>query len=162
MTSLLDHFASAVESHPDRVAIVDGQGRETTFLELQRRSRALAVRWYSKGIRHGDRVLLAMPVNANLYASLAALWSLGATVVLPEPAMGLGGLRHAAQVTTPKAICASGPYAFLKYMLPELWGKTLLKPRSGTGVPPPVTISECDIALISFTSGTTGIPKASH
>ena len=160
MTSLLEQFASTVERHPDRVAIVDGQGRETTFLELQTRSRALAALWHGKGIGQGDRVLLAMPVNADLYAGLAALWSLGATVVLPEPAMGLGGLRHAARVTAPKAFCASGPYIFLKYLVPELFGVALLRPQSGQGVPPPVTVSGSDIALISFTSGTTGKPKA--
>ena len=126
MTSLLEHFASAVERHPDRVAIVDGEGRETTFQELQTRSRALAATWSGKGIGRGDRVLLAMPVDADLYACLAALWSLGATVVLPEPAMGLAGLRHAARVTKPKAFCASGPYVLLKFAVPELWPGPLL------------------------------------
>ena len=89
MASLVDHFAEAVERHPDRVAIVDGKGRQTSFRALQTRARRMAVKWHGKGIEPGDRVLLAMPVNADLYASLAALWSLGATVVLPEPAMGL-------------------------------------------------------------------------
>ncbi|MCF6274060.1 MAG: AMP-binding protein [Rhodobacteraceae bacterium] len=160
MASLLQHFAAAVEKHPDRAAIVDGKGRQTSFAQLQARATGLASYWQSKGITKGDRVLLAMPLDADLYASLAALWSLGATVVLPEPAMGLAGLRHAAKTTRPRAFCASGYYIFLKYLVPELRGMTLLRLGDGvdnfTGVDP----ADSDIALISFTSGTTGKPKA--
>lgn len=160
MDNLLHHFAQAVARHPERVAIVDGRGRETDFAGLQNRAQQLAARWRAKGIGKGDRVLLAMPVDADLYASLAALWSLGAVVVLPEPAMGLRGLRHAARVTGVRGFCASGFYVALKYLLPELWGATLLRVQAGAqtfagGVP-----DSADIALVSFTSGTSGQPKA--
>ena len=160
MTDLLDHFDAAVARHPKRVAIVDGQGREITFQELKRLSNGLAEKWRAKGVRPGDRVLLAMGVNAELYASLAALWSLGATVVLPEPAMGLKGLRHAIATTKPKFFCANGLYCFLKWLLPPLWGLPLLRPG---GVTPVTEVKERvnnEVALISFTSGTTGAPKA--
>ena len=160
MTDLLDHFDAAVARHPDRVAIVDGRGQEVTFEELQRLSNGLTEKWRAKGVMPGDRVLLAMGVNAELYASLAALWSLGATVVLPEPAMGLNGLRHAVTATKPKFFCANGLYCFLKVVLPSLWPLPLLRAKG----PLPVTkVKERvnrEVALISFTSGTTGAPKA--
>lgn len=160
MANLLDHFATAVERHPDRVAIVEGTGRKVTFHELRTRVQDLTRNWHRKGIAHGDRVLLAMPVNADLYASLAALWSLGATVVLPEPAMGLAGLRHAAVSTQPKAFCASGYFTLLRFIVPELWGLRLLVPGNGRGDVPPAPVQDSDTALVSFTSGTTGQPKA--
>ncbi len=160
MASLLDAFATAVAQHADRVAIVDGRGRETTFRDLDRHVERIAARWHARGVRPGDRVLLAMNVTADLYASLAALWSLGATVVLPEPAMGLKGLRHAARVTGPKAFCASGWFALLRFLVPELRELRLLRPREGTGQAPRAPVAAKDIALISFTSGTTGAPKA--
>lgn len=161
MTSILDAFATAVEKHPERVAIVDGKGREISFAQLQDRAGNLARAWYSRGIRPGDKVLVAMSVDADLYASLAALWSLGATAVLPEPAMGLAGLRHAARVTNVSAFCSSGLYGLLKFVLPELRSLLHLRPtgRAGAdlGLPAP---TETDLALISFTSGTSGAPKA--
>lgn len=160
MANLLDHFAAAVERHPDRIAIVDGQGHAVSYRQLQARARGLAGKWHRKGLRPGDRVLLAMPVNADLYASLAALWSLGVTVVLPEPAMGLAGLRHAARVTKPKAFCAAGAFALLKFLLPELWPLRLLLPREDRVPPPSSAVQGDNTALISFTSGTTGQPKA--
>jgi long-subunit acyl-CoA synthetase (AMP-forming) len=102
-----------------------------------------------------------MSVDADLYAGLAALWSLGATAVLPEPAMGLAGLRHAARVTNVSAFCSSNLYGLLKFVLPELWSVRHLRPKGGGGteldLPKP---ADTDIALISFTSGTSGAPKA--
>lgn len=160
MANLLYHFATAVERHPDRIAIVDGKSRKTSFVQLHNRAMRLAAFWHSKGVQKGDRVLIAMPVNADLYASLAALWSLGATVVLPEPAMGLAGLRHAAQTTKPMGYCASGVYALLKHFVPELRRMTLLLPRETPVDFPTIDPADTDIALISFTSGTTGKPKA--
>ncbi len=160
MGNLLDQFAAAVDRHPGRTAIVEGSGREVTFGVLQVRAQQLASKWRRKGLGHGDRVLLAMPVNADLYASLAALWSLGATVVLPEPAMGLAGLRHAARTTRPKAFCASGYFALLRFVVPELLRLRLLLPGGARRDPGVVTIRDSDSALISFTSGTTGQAKA--
>ena len=160
MTDLLDHFDAAVARHPERVAIVDGTGRDVTYQELRNLSNALAETWRAKGIKAGDRVLLAMGVNIELYASLAALWSLGATVVLPEPAMGLSGLRHAVKVTKPKAFCASGAYCLLKLLLPGLWGTPVLRPKATSAAPKVNNRVKNEVALISFTSGTTGAPKA--
>ncbi|SDX18256.1 Acyl-CoA synthetase (AMP-forming)/AMP-acid ligase II [Ruegeria halocynthiae] len=160
MADLLTHFSDAVKRFPDRTAIVDGKGRQISFRDLQSRVQQLAGRWAAKGIRPGDRVLLAMPVNADLYASLAALWTLGATVVLPEPAMGLAGLRHAVRTTKPKAFCAAGAFALLKILVPDLWALPLLRPCRSRRDPPVHDVRQDDIALISFTSGTTGLPKA--
>ncbi|MBL4812816.1 MAG: AMP-binding protein [Rhodobacteraceae bacterium] len=160
MANLLHHFAASVRRHPDRVAIIDGQSRETSFAALQNRAAGLAAAWRDKGIGPGDRVLMAMPVDADLYASLAALWQLGATAVLPEPAMGLAGLRHAARATKPVAFCASGYYRALKYLLPELWSVKLLSFSQSAADFVGYDPKDTDIALISFTSGTTGKPKA--
>ena len=160
MTGLLDHFAAAAARFPDRIAIVDGRGRETSFAALQARADGFAARWRDQGIGPGDRVLIARPVDADLYASLAALWILGAVAVLPEPAMGLTGLRHAARITAPKAFCAGGWYRALKFLLPELWRVKTLGARPGAPAQLLPAALEGDIALISFTSGSTGQPKA--
>lgn len=160
MDSLLGVFARTVERHPNRVAIIDGQGRRVTFADLKSRADGLAAAWQAQGIGAKDRVLMAMPLGSDLYASLAALWSLGATVVLPEPAMGIAGLRHAVRTAGVTAFCASGGYQFLRLLLPQLWLTRQLRLTDAKGSPAPVTTSQADIALISFTSGSSGQPKA--
>jgi olefin beta-lactone synthetase len=164
--SLLDTFLATADRCGDKSAIIDGQDRMVSFIDLARWSSDLAADWRMRGIGKGDRVLVAMPLGHGLYASLAALWRLGAVAVFPEPAMGLTGLRHAAGTTEPKAYLSAGWMARLAYVVPELWRIGLrLNPsatrdwaRSGDGIRE--TLDADDPALISFTSGSTGTPKA--
>ncbi len=157
--SLLDGFAEAVARHGRKTALVNPGGTAVSFADLGNRTKGLAAAWAAQGLSKGDRVLVAMPISADLYATLAALWSLGAVAVLPEPAMGLKGVRHALTLAPCKGLAASGPYTLLKFF-PKLWFKTLFRVKPGHGSPPEHTPDPNDIALISFTSGSTGIPKA--
>lgn len=158
--SLLDAFATAVAEHGPRTALVEGDGRRVSFDELAARAEGFAAHWAARGLGKGDRLLLAMPVGADLYAALAAIWSLGATAVLPEPAMGLPGVRHALALAGCKGLVASGIYRWLRFLLPGLWFKPLYVPKTGGRIAEKPLVAAEDTALISFTSGSTGIPKA--
>lgn len=160
--SILDIFLARLASHPGRAAVIDGGGCATTFADLERRSADLARGWQRAGIGSGDRVLLALPVDGDLYASLAGLWRLGAVAVFPEPALGLAGLRHAARVTRPKAFLASGWYRALPLLAPELRACPVTIDLGGesAGPAPHSSLGPDHPALISFTSGSTGRPKA--
>lgn len=162
MTTIINAFDDAVRAHGQRAAIVEGSGKSISYEGLDRLGRVFAAYFDARGIGPGDRVLVAMPVGIALYACLAALWRLGAVVVFPEPAMGLKGLRHAVRATQPKAFLASSWYRWLGWLLPELRRLPLrLTPRrieaawNGT-----YRVEEDQPALISFTSGSTGSPKA--
>lgn len=162
MTTIIDAFDEAVLAHGRRPAIIEGSGKSATYQDLDRLGRAYAAGFEARGIGPGDRVLVAMPVGIALYACLAALWRLGAVVVFPEPAMGLKGLRHAVRVTQPKAFLASGWYRWLGWLLPELRRLPLrLAPQqSSEAWAGAYRVGRDDPALISFTSGSTGAPKA--
>lgn len=160
MDNLPAAFAQAAASYGDRVALIEPDGTAITFGALQDRVQGLTAAWAARGLGKGDRALVAMPVGADLYASLAAIWSLGATAVLPEPAMGLTGLRHALRSVPVQAFCAAGAYRLLHLALPGLWSARHLTPRIGSGAGPAPLCQPPDIALISFTSGTSGAPKA--
>lgn len=161
--TLVDRFRARAAEHPERIAIVDGKGRSITYGGLLRRIDELAADWAD--IRVGDRVVLAMPLGIDLFASLAALWHRGATVVLPEPAMGLAGLRHAVRATFPKAYLSQGAVFWaLRYLLSELRALRthLTVPGHVEGSWPIGGAETSDVtpALISFTTGSTGRPKA--
>ena len=160
--SLLATFLATAGRCGDRVAIIDGAGRATSFRELAAWSGRLATSWRAKGIGKGDRVLLAVPLGAGLYAGLAALWRLGAVAVFPEPAMGLKGLRYAAESMQPKAYLSAGWLKALRFVVPELWAVRVTIDPGGEGSAADIveTLEDAHPALISFTSGSTGLPKA--
>lgn len=162
MTTIIDAFDEAVLAHGQRPAIIEGSGKSATYQDLDRLGRAYAAGFKARGIGPGDRVLVAMPVGIALYACLAALWRLGAVVVFPEPAMGLKGLRHAVRVTQPKAFLASGLYRWLGWLLSELRRLPLrLAPlKTEREWSDTYRVEPHEPALISFTSGSTGAPKA--
>lgn len=160
--NLLEPFLASAEGHAQRTAIIAGDGRPTSYGALIAASAGLASAWRRAGIGPGDRVLIAMPLGPELYAGLAALWRLGAVAVLPEPAMGLKGLRHAARAGTPKAFLTAGWFRLLRHVLPELRAIPLvLTPGDAAAAGEPLaTVEPGHPALTSFTSGSTGRPKA--
>ncbi|PRY24869.1 acyl-CoA synthetase (AMP-forming)/AMP-acid ligase II [Aliiruegeria haliotis] len=159
MTTLVEAFAARVAHSPDAPAILDPSGDVTTYAALDRRSSAFAARLGSRGLQKGDRVLVAAPVTADLYVILAGIWKAGLVAVFPEPAMGLQGLLHAVRTTRPAALATAGPYWLLR-LLPVLWRVALLRvEHAGPETCRPVDLEPGDPALISFTSGSSGVPK---
>ena len=106
--TILAAFDALASSQADRPAIIDRLGRTLSFADLYCRAGFLADEWGKRGIGPGDRVLIAMGVTPDLYAALAALWRLGAVAVLPEPAMGLKGIRTALAAADVKAWIGAG------------------------------------------------------
>lgn len=160
--TILAAFDAAVAAHWDRPAIIDSKGHSVSFTDLYHRAGFLADEWAKRGIGPGDRVLIAMGVTPDLYAALAALWRLGAVAVLPEPAMGLKGVRTALGAAEVKAWIGAGMLRVLPLLVPRL----LMVPRlpltdgmlRGTELSP--DWPDDHPALMSFTSGSTGRAKA--
>jgi acyl-CoA synthetase (AMP-forming)/AMP-acid ligase II len=158
--NLLQPFFAEAAARGTRTAIVAADGTRATYSDLMAQSAQLAAAWRRKGIASGDRVLLAMPLGIAFYASLAALWRIGAVIVFPEPALGLRGLRHAVDATQPKAFLADGWFRALRFAWPALWRVPMLSPADAApGGDPIESVSADHPALISFTSGSTGRPK---
>ncbi|MBF9031625.1 AMP-binding protein [Rhodobacterales bacterium HKCCE3408] len=158
MNDLVTVFRETASRLGDAPALIRTD-ETVSFAQLLARADAFGARLTERGIRRGDRLLLAMPVGPDLFAALAGAWTAGATVVFPEPATGLAGLRHAIAATNPRGLIASGAYRLLK-LLPALWRLPVISPGGVTGAKPGPAPAPGDVALISFTSGSTGRPKA--
>lgn len=160
--NILENFLERAPKLGARAAIIEGSGRAASFADLVTRSAAVAGAWRSSGLQAGERVLVAMPLGIELYIGLAALWRIGAVAVFPEPSLGLSGLRHAARATQPHAFLTGGWYGALRAFVPELQrvARVLHVAASGEAHDDSADLPAGAAALISFTSGSTGAPKA--
>jgi 2-aminobenzoate-CoA ligase len=170
-TELLDK--PVTRGHGHRVALRSAEG-ECTYTQLFTQANRLAnVLVREMGVKPGNRVLLRGPNNPMMAACWFAVMKAGAICVATMPllrAKELGEIIEKAQVT--HALCdkrldaeleaaraKSGTLKSIKYWYDEaadsLDSLVLRQPLTFTNVP---TAAE-DVALIAFTSGTTGRPK---
>jgi 2-aminobenzoate-CoA ligase len=169
-TELLDK--PVTRGHGHRIALRSAEG-ECTYTQLFTQANRLAnVLVREMGIKPGNRVLLRGPNNPMMAACWFAVMKAGAICVATMPllrAKELGEIIDKAQIT--HALCdkrlddelrkVEGFTGFkdVKYWYDEapdsLDNLSLKQPLTFTNVP---TAAD-DVALIAFTSGTTGTPK---
>ena len=160
----------------DHVALI-GNGRRRTYKELSDWSNRLAHALVENyGVRPGNRVLIRSGNNPALVAAWLAATKAGAVVVNTMPMLRAGELAKIvdkaeislaltdSRIADELVACAKDS-RFLKQVVPfdgtsnhdaELDRVALDKPVRFDAVP----TSRDDVALLGFTSGTTGEPKA--
>ncbi|MFI7152250.1 long-chain fatty acid--CoA ligase [Nonomuraea sp. NPDC050022] len=154
--------ARRAQMTPDRTAFVF-EGRAVTYAEVHTRTTKLAARLRAAGVRPGDRVAYLGPNHPALAETMFATHLLGGIFVplnyrlaAPEIAYMLGDCEPSVLIHAPE--CAEVVGA-----LPEV--PPLLVPdyetflAEGDPAPIDVRVGLDDIALILYTSGTTGRPK---
>lgn len=119
---------------------------------------ALADGWVAtlskSGVAAGQRVALMASNRPEFVAVVLAIWRLAATAVLISPAWKRGEVDHALALTEPAH--AVGDHPVLAGVMPMLHLDEPVAPgEPSAGSPPPGSD-----AVLVFSSGTTGLPKA--
>ncbi len=155
------HFHEAAANHPGLVAIIDGW-RRVTYTELQQGVYGRAAYFQSMGIAKGDRVFTFIPMGIELYESVLALMHIGATPVFVDAWVNLDRLSLSAQLADCNGIIGGTKVRLLRMALRELRKIPvfLSLSKKGQGEIELAEVDESDSALITFTTGSTGIPKA--
>jgi olefin beta-lactone synthetase len=160
--------------HPDRAAIIEyrrQRARRVTFGELAELTTALAAGLRERGVAPGDRVLLFVPMSIDLYTALLACFHLGAAAVFVDAWADRQRLDVAVALAQPQAFVGTPRAHLLRLVSPAV---RRIPIRIMAGTPPfslqryarskacavPAVVPAAAPALITFTTGSTGRPKA--
>ena len=152
----------------DRTAILEAGGRSITFRELAADADRLGG-FFSERLGVGGRILLLQPMGVDLYRLVSGLFAGGGTGVIIDPSMGISRAREMLGRVGVRAMAGPPLVHVFRALSPQLWPGPAL---SGGWVPGSVRYSEArgkgvgqsfppdTPALITFTTGSTGRPKA--
>nr|WP_079179075.1 AMP-binding protein [Streptomyces humi] len=137
----------------ERAALVF-EDRGYSRAELTALADGLAGTLARRGVRAGDRVALMSSNRPEFVVAVQAAWRLGAAVVLLSPAWKRGEVEHALEITGPAH--AVGDHPVLAALMPMLHLDEPIEPGHGEEV----SVDQDTDAVLVFSSGTTGMPKA--
>jgi olefin beta-lactone synthetase len=157
---------------PDRLAIAEARGgvRRITFGELANRVGRTGAGLRRIGVAEGSRVLLFVPMSIDLYVALLGVMHAGATAVFVDAWADRRRLDAAVRAADPVLFIGPPRAHLLRILSPAIrripvhWtaGTRLLTLRRYEREPvsSPAILPGHTPALITFTTGTTGRPKA--
>jgi len=138
---------------PDVIGLVFDE-REYSAARLAALAGGLAGTLTRRGVQPGDRVALMASNRPEWLVAVQAVWRLGAAVVLFSPAWKRAETEHALAVTEPAF--AVGDHQVLGGLMPMLHLDEPITPDEEPGQEPALGAD----AVLVFSSGTTGMPKA--
>jgi acyl-CoA synthetase (AMP-forming)/AMP-acid ligase II len=152
----------AIERHPGRTALVEGEsGKAVTYAEFGHRVERISAWLARRGVEQGSTIALWAPNTPPWAAFALATMRLGATVTAMNPQWTadeaerqLNDAKAEIVVTTPTLANLSGARQVI--VLGEHNLATML--ANEYPAPPPATDHDA-VALLPYSSGTTGFPK---
>jgi len=158
--NIVSHFFESVKRHPSNYAFVTHK-RNISFLEMEQEVKTVANWLNSKGIKKGDRVLVILPIGIKFYVTILGILSIGATAVLIDQIKDKKAVKMAFEDSNATLIITNKSLYFVRWFL---FSKPIQKALKVVKKDVKNIVKLCEtkstsIALITFTSGTTGKPK---
>lgn len=162
MTSAVSLVWGHADVRPDALALREGE-RSWTFSSLRSAVRGAADELSRRGVRRGDRVLVVVPTSAEFVLAYYGMLALGATAVTVNPLCTPRELAHFIDDAGCTHVVAwhEGTDATLTAAAAAGLDPWVLEPGCipADGTSEPVPVGTDDIAVLLYTSGTTGAPK---
>jgi acyl-CoA synthetase (AMP-forming)/AMP-acid ligase II len=154
-------FFEAAQKYPQKKAIIE-PGANISFEDLASKVRQTAAYFKSKGLKQGDRVLVFIPMSIDLYRIVLALFYIGATAVFMDQWASWKRLKIACRLADCRGFIGSSKSRLLGLFIADIRRIPLkLKPRKmADALSEQQKVDSEHPALITFTTGSTGIPKA--
>lgn len=160
----VEHWAV---TSPEALALIDFDGRPLSYAELQQASKDAEADLRTEGVAPGDRVLIVSENAAATVAFLFACSRIGAWAVPVNARMSADEITRVTAHATPRVIVlttASSKDAAAHALRLEaqsrygLYGQVAIA-VAGPSAPEPVQDGPEQIAVMLYTTGTTGDPK---
>jgi acyl-CoA synthetase (AMP-forming)/AMP-acid ligase II len=171
-------LAELARRHPDRPALLGGEAgaASITYRELWRSIDGASAGLRRLGLAPGDRALVFIPMSIDLYVALLALLKMGAVAVFVDPWIGLRQVAAYAAFAAPRAFLGTPRSQLLRLAFRPLRSLpvAVTTGRRLGSMPAAATLAELAAAagdgsvfpaspeapaLITFTSGSSGVPK---
>ena len=166
-----------VAERADEPAIVEAAGKGTrsiTFGQIEERSARAAALLRAASLRKGDRVLVFQPMSIELYVALLAVFRLGLVATVLDPAAGRRHIEQCCNMARPRAFLGPARAHLLRILCKGLrrternfvtagWALGATRWSRLERFEPLDSFTPCEVshdALLTFTSGSTGEPKA--
>jgi len=161
----------------DAIAIRDvrnGADRAITFSELDQQSAQAAALFMANGLKKGDSVLVLHGMSIELYVALIGIFRAGMVAMFLDPSAGLGHVRRCCDLQAPAGLIGSPKAHLLRFLSSALrkvphafvigsWMPGAIPFGNAQRHAPLKQIAQAESdkpALLTFTSGSTGQPKA--
>jgi acyl-CoA synthetase (AMP-forming)/AMP-acid ligase II len=168
MTNIVSLLIENADSKGDTIALIEGNVK-LSYKQLLNTVKVVASRLERKGISKNDRVLMFIPMSIELYVFILAVWYRGASVLFVDAWADLPRIEKAfdiipciAFIGSPKAHLLRVVSKKIRKIQTNIWA--LLSDFKDDIIPDivPVETAPEDTALVTLTTGSTGVPKAAN
>ena len=154
----LDGLLAAAPARDDLV--VDSRGRHSSA-EVEGLTGVVAAGLAARGVAPGDRVAFRLPVGVDAVVAYRACWRVGAVAVALHPAAGSHQLARALDQARPVVTIAdSSDFPPVAGVRPAAVDDLISEAGGAAAHPPAGAASDRADAVVMFTSGSTGVPRA--
>lgn len=161
--NLADNLLNNFQINPDKICLIE-KDIKIDYKALYNRVSNFALYLKKQGIKKEDNILVLIPMSINLYVTLLALWSIGASACF----MDAGFIKNGMKKNEFKEV--NGIIGISKYLIYSKINKKLrkLKIQINSNIINKLTgsadlkieeLKETANAILTYTSGTTGTPK---
>jgi acyl-CoA synthetase (AMP-forming)/AMP-acid ligase II len=182
MSNVVKYLKSSAERNPSRTAIAfrkNGGPEKISYSDLWSRVDRFSTALLERGLKPGDRVIVMIPMSVELYVAMLGIIKMGAVAVFADPWVKMEHIIRFCAFASPKGFIGI-PKSHILRLYDGYLRKIPLTVTTGSkfaGLPARHTFNELleseksseiypargsDPALITFTTGSGGIPKGAN